>query len=181
MAESLQEQLRKAGLVTREQARKAQVDRRRKAKQRRGGKDAGEQDAARRRLREAQAAKAAHDRELERARAREAERRAVVAQIRQMIEAHRLSRGDAEIPYQFVDAGRIARIWVSRSMQIRLAQGQAAIVRLGDEYEVVPAEVAERIQRRDPGGIVVWNISDSDDDDVEGGYAQYRVPDDLMW
>ena len=65
----------------------------------------------------------------------------------------------------------------------QLSGGGAAIVRLGDQYEVVPAAVAEKLREMDPGLIVLLNASakaakPAGEDDP---YAGFEVPDDLVW
>ena len=57
--------------------------------------------------------------------------------------------------------------------------GALAIVRHEDFYELVPAVIAERVQQVDPATLVVWNRPEPKDPDDP--YAEFEVPDDLMW
>ena len=130
--------------------------------------------------RQAAAEKAARDRELNRRQKEEAERRAVQAQVRQLIQLNRLPHGDGEVGYNFQDGTAIKKIFVSQQAHDRLARGLLAIARLDDQYEVIPAVVAEKILLRDASCIVsnaVSQLEEGEDDP----YADYRVPDDLMW
>ena len=61
-----------------------------------------------------------------------------------------------------------------------LSRGQLAIVRLDQGYELVPAKVAEKISQRDPQCVVVLNEARTELDE-EDPYADFQIPDDLMW
>jgi uncharacterized protein YaiL (DUF2058 family) len=130
--------------------------------------------------RQSAAEKAARDRELNRRQKEEAERRAVQAQVRQLIELNRLPRDDGEVGYNFQDGTAIKKIFVSQEVHDKLARGLLAIARLDDQYQVIPSVVAEKIVLRDESCIVsnaVSQLEEGEDDP----YADYKVPDDLMW
>jgi uncharacterized protein YaiL (DUF2058 family) len=44
----------------------------------------------------------------------------------------------------------------------------------------VPADIAERVRARDPSLVLVWN-QPSQTPDEDDPYADFQVPDDLMW
>ena len=106
----------------------------------------------------------------------------IAAQIRQLIERHRIARAGGDVSYQFTDEKRIKKLYVTAAQQSQLANGQIAIVRLGDGYELVPTVVAEKIRQRDEAVIALLNVrkpvEQGEEDDP---YAAYQIPDDLMW
>ena len=55
-----------------------------------------------------------------------------------------------------------------------------AIVKFDDKYDAVPAVVAKKIKDRDPGYIIVLNDSQATEE-IDEEYADYKIPDDLMW
>jgi hypothetical protein len=56
------------------------------------------------------------------------------------------------------------------------------VVRFDSTYELVPSVTAEKIAQRDPGCVVVLNAQSSPQANPEADpYADYPVPDDLMW
>ncbi len=60
--------------------------------------------------------------------------------------------------------------------------GRLAIVKLDENYEAVSSEVAEKISLRDAASVIVLNEQNiNTKDDSEDPYADYQVPDDLMW
>ncbi len=175
MAISLKDQLLKAGLADNKRARQADHAKRQAAK----GKTDGESAAsAVQKAREAQVEK---DREASRQLILQQEQKAVAAQIRQLIEAHRIERKGGELSYQFSDERKVKKLLVSEPQQYQLIHGQIAIVRLDERYELVPAAIAEKIQQRDPAPIVLLNNRQASAVADDDPYADYQIPDDLMW
>jgi uncharacterized protein YaiL (DUF2058 family) len=182
MSMSLRDQLLQAGLVNEKQAREAE----RQEKQQQQGRQklpkpqrglASEQELA---VRKAQQAKAARDQQLNRQQQDKADRKARLAQIRQLIEQNRLPKVDCEQYYNFVDGNKIRRIAADASMRERLGRGEIAIVRYDAGYEWVPAATAARIRERDERAVIADGVAPepahSDD-----AYQAFAVPDDLMW
>lgn len=176
MGNSLQEQLLKAGLVDQKKAREVKKARHKQRKQRQGQPA----DEARQAAQKALAEQAEKNRELNRRRQEQAERKAVAAQIRQLIENNRVPSGDGDIPYHFVDGSKVRHLYVSKSVHDQLARGSLDIVRQGQRYAVVPESVAVKIRERDPSRVIVRKEPESAPagDDP---YAAFQVPDDLMW
>jgi uncharacterized protein YaiL (DUF2058 family) len=86
--------------------------------------------------------------------------------------------------YQFTDQGKIKKIYVTDVLLNQLVKGQSAIVRFSDAYELVPTVVAEKIALRDADSIVVLNTrmaTTTQEVAEEDPYANYQIPDDLMW
>jgi uncharacterized protein YaiL (DUF2058 family) len=179
----LKDQLLKSGLVNEKQVKQAQQQKRKEANQQRAqGKSGGDEE--KRRIQAAQAEKAERDRQLNLQLKEAAERKAVAAQIRQLIENHRLARAEGDLPFNFEDHGKVKRIYVTESLRQQLTRGLLAIVRLDEAFELVPAEAAAKIRARDPAAIVFSNDAppagrtEGEDDAY---YAQFEVPDDLIW
>jgi uncharacterized protein YaiL (DUF2058 family) len=53
-------------------------------------------------------------------------------------------------------------------------------VKVNDVYDIVPRAVATKIAERDESAIIVAN-DQSAEDEADDEYADYKVPDDLMW
>lgn len=177
MANSLQDQLLKAGLIDDKQASKVKKEQFNKKKQQLKQGTSAPDDLH---LKEEQVRRAERDRELNRQKNAQAERQAIQAQIRQLVETNLLSRAGGEVSYQFADNGKVKRLLVTETQRGQLSRGQLAIVRLGGQYELVTLPVAEKIRARDERCLVSRNeakVENNDDD----AYAEYKVPDDLMW
>ena len=179
---SLQDQLLKQGLADEQQAKAVKTEKKQQKKQRKQQpKGTQSVNETRERARQAREEQAARDRELNRQREEEAQRRAVQAQIRELVESNRLSREGGETPYQFVHNSKIKRVYVHEQTVDALARGQLAVVCLEGTYDVVPEGIARKIQERDASVVVVLHERTKEDDDEDDPYAGFEIPDDLMW
>ncbi len=181
MANSLQEQLLRAGLVDEKKLRQARQGKKQDKKQKapkgaRNSQQTSEAELARRQ-------QAERSRELNRQREEEAARKAREAQLRQIIEANRLPRREADVTYHFEHDGKVRRIHVTRDQQARLGLGQLGIVTLAGGYELLPLEALEKVRERDPAAVILIDTDErkSQTPDADDPYAAYQVPDDLMW
>ena len=186
---SLQDQLLKAGMVDAKKAKQLEKEKRRQAKQvRRGQADADTQlEEA---TAQAKAAKLEKDREANRQQQAQAEEKAIAAQIKQLIETNRIARPthakDEPVGYQFVHGKKIKKILVDAQQQRQLERGIIAIVLLNNSYELVPTPAAAKIAQRNSEIVIVLNdpaavSKDGGDDSDDDYYAEFKVPDDLMW
>jgi len=176
---SLQEQLLKAGLVDKKKAKRVnQVKSQQKKIERRTGVQ--EVDESRQAALEAQQKHRETVRELNAQRDAEAHKKAVQAQIQQMIQQSRQGRGGGDIAYNFTNGTKIERLYVSAAIRDQLAAGQLVIVKLGEATELVPKVVADKIAERDP--TIVIRVKKAESRPAEDDpYADYKIPDDLMW
>ncbi|PLX48259.1 MAG: DUF2058 domain-containing protein [Desulfobulbaceae bacterium] len=154
MGNPFQDQLLKAGLVNKKQVNKAKHEKRLSKKQQQNNDEAKE---ARRRAEEELAARKQRDKELNRRHAEEKRRQECRAQVKQLIEQNRLAKDDWGEAYNFVEENKIKRIYVPAEVVEQLSRGQAAIVKLGQGYEVVPARVARQIAQRLKEAVVAFH------------------------
>ncbi|MCP4410714.1 MAG: DUF2058 domain-containing protein [Gammaproteobacteria bacterium] len=178
---SIHDQLLQVGLVDEKQIKKAKIDKRKQERQRRKSKPkTGKQDKSQ--LRPALAEKIERDRELNRQRQRRAERKAVAAQIKQLIETNRQVTGDGDLPFNFADHKKIKRIYITEVEREQLSRGTLAIVKLNGRYELVPSTIVEKIRLRDEKYVILCNEpQEKKADHADDPYSDYRVPDDLVW
>ena len=181
MANSLFDQLKKSGLVDKNKAQQVKHSQYKNNKQKSKKGAAAELDDAKLLAQKAHAEKVERDRQLNQQRKEEAERRAIAAQIKQLIETNRIEDRDGEIVYNFTDANVVKRIHVSEQVHKHLSSGRLAIAKLGERYELVPAPVAEKIKQRDEQCIITSEHSAEPELDEDDPYADYKIPDDLMW
>ena len=176
---SLQEQFLKAGLVDKKKAKQANHD---KSKQKKDERRTGTQsvDEARLAALETQRKNAERARELNAQRDAAATQKAIEAQIAQMVQQNRQSKGAGDIAYNFTRGNKIDRIYVSAAVQAHLVAGRLAIVCLSGTTELVPRVIADKIAERDASLVVRVNKT-SAEIDADDPYAAFQVPDDLMW
>lgn len=179
MANSFGDQFLKAGLVNKTQLTKAEKTRNKQQKQKQKQKIEVVDEAVVA-ARKAADGKVARDRELNRQQQQEAERKAIHAQVRQLIKLNRVSRAGGEMGYNFQDGSVVKKLFVTEEQHSKLGRGLLAIVRYDDSYEVIPSVVAEKIMLRD-AACVVSNVATQLESGEDDPYADYKVPDDLMW
>lgn len=184
MSKSLQDQLLGAGLIDNKKAKKISKETRKTKNEKRRNKDfsaSESQQAAQRALQEKQARDKALNAELQAA----AEKKSIAAQVIQLIKYYKVS-GKGDVEYNFSDNNKIKKIWVSQKAFDEITRGRLTIARLDEGYELIPKPIADKIRERDMASVVVYNTGNvevdaeqsSDDDDY---YAQFEIPDDLMW
>lgn len=178
---SLQDQLLKAGLIDGKKAKQASKAKR-KAKKVQHKSNTIAVDETKEAVAKANAEKLERDRKLNEELKAEADRKAINAQIKQLIEMNAQPKegGRDEVAYNFTDGKKIAKVYVSPRIQQQLSLGRLAIVKINDSYELVPAIIADKISQRDEAVVLSQNTADETLDD-EDPYADYEIPDDLMW
>jgi len=181
MGKSFQEQMLKLGLVAKKQVNEAKKEQHQKKKQQ-VGKHVVVVDENALLAQQAIEKKKARARELNLEREAKLHKRAEEARVRQLIEEHKLEKDAKGIAYRFNVRGTIQRIFVTQEMADKLSHGQLGIVVLADRSEVIPRNIAEKIQAINNKLFIILNTpvagTDPDPDDP---YAAFKVPDDLMW
>jgi len=177
MSKSLQDQLLKAGLANKKQAVKAKKAINNKEKLKRAGKEVDDDIASA--AEQAKKEKLQKDRQLNERKNKQAELAAIQAQIAQLVEMNSVAeRGDIE--FSFPEQKLIKTISVTDRQRGALTAGTLAIVKLRESYHLVPRKTAEKIAERDPDVVLLCN-TETGDSQYEDEYADYKVPDDLMW
>ncbi len=176
---SLQEQFLKAGLVDKKKVKQANQE---KSQQKKVERRTGTQtvDEVRLAALETQRKNAERARELNAQRDAAATQKAIMAQIVQMVQQSRQSKGAGDIAYNFTHDNKIKRIYVSAAVQANLIAGRLVIVCQGENTELVPRVIADKIAERDPSLVVRVNKT-STEIDADDPYAAFQIPDDLMW
>ncbi|TDK23798.1 DUF2058 domain-containing protein [Luteimonas aestuarii] len=178
----LQEQLLKAGLVKKgkvAEVARAQV----KARHGKGPAKASEIQREAERVR---TEKVERDRALaaeQKAKARTAE---LARQARQIIADKKLPRSGGQ-EYRFTADGAIRTLLVDDAQRKQLSAGAIVIARIDDRFELLPRGAAEKVRERDASRIVLdhGQANDAEPDaatsEDDAYYAQFKVPDDLVW
>ena len=176
---SLQEQFLKAGLVDKNKVKLTNQDKNKQAKieRRTGTQSVNEARVA---ALDMQRKNAERARELNARRDSAATQKAIMAQIAQMVNKNRQSKGAGDIAYNFTHDNKIERLYVSAAVQAHLIAGRLVIVCQGGSTELVPKIIADKIAERDASLVVRVNKT-STEIDADDPYAAFQIPDDLMW
>jgi len=151
MGLSLQDQLLKAGIVDKKQAKKANHEKQANRKINKGKKAAPETNQTH----QDQLTQAKRNQELNRQINQEKERLEKLSQVRQLIEINRLGLDKYEEPYYFKVGKKIKKLYVNEDITQKLSRGELAIVSFDNLFEIVPDKVAQQIADRDQGSLIV--------------------------
>ncbi|UUS59007.1 MULTISPECIES: DUF2058 domain-containing protein [unclassified Acinetobacter] len=174
---ALQAQLLKAGLVDNKKAKKL-------SKQAVHEKRTGESKDAeiKAKIEQDQQQKIAKDHALEQDRKAVLQEKELKAAIMQMINQHKIRDTDGESTYQFIDDAKIKKLYINQQIYNALVAGSLVIARENSNYAFLPKELADRINAKMEGFIIVNNSEVNEQTtDEEDPYAAYVIPDDLMW
>ncbi|MCL1077726.1 DUF2058 domain-containing protein [Parashewanella spongiae] len=179
MANALQEQLLKAGLSSKQKVRdvKTQKRRNRKAKIDDGSTELKKQIADQK-LKQTE-----KDRELNEQRFNEAmEKGQVRSLVTEFTRCALVIDAKAELKFNYTMNSKVFSLYITDEIQSQLLRGVLGIVRYEDKTYVVPFKLAERVNLLVPqwcGYLATEQQEEvSSEDDP---YADYAIPDDLMW
>ena len=179
MGNAFQDQLLKAGLVTKQQVKKAQSATHKKKKQR--SKKDKSLDENKLKAQQAIKTKADHDKELNKRKEEQAKQKAISAEIDQLITKNCIKRSDeCEIVYNFEHRKKVNRIYVNDDLKKQIIDGKLGIARIEGRYELVPKIISEKIQLRNEKRIILFQHEEKILDENDP-YAEFQVPDDLTW
>ncbi len=180
MSNSLQDQLLKAGMINKKKAQSAKKAKHQQKVQAKKG-ELTEAQLAKQRAEKAKKEKIEKDRLLNQQRNEQAKQKAIVAQIRQIIQTNRLTDTEGETAYNFTDQKIIKRIYITEALINDLSRGSLAVALMDDQYHLIPKGAAEKIRQQDESYIIVLNDQAEDADDEDDPYADFKIPDDMMW
>ena len=178
----LQEQLLKAGLVKKSKVAEVAREQNRARHAKGPSAPSGIQSEAER----VRAEKVERDRALAAERKAKARITELRAQARQIIQDRKVPRS-GESEYRFTADGAIRTLLVNEDLRKKLSSGALVIARMDQSYELLPRAAAEKVRERDASLIVLDHGQEagsepspaSSEDDAY--YAQFQVPDDLVW
>ncbi|WP_440997491.1 DUF2058 domain-containing protein [Arhodomonas sp. SL1] len=181
MSNSLREQMLKAGLASEDDVKRVEGQKRpKKGAKKKKSQRRPQQDEAARQAALYDEAKRARDRDLNRQREAERQRQAEEKAARKRVIDAEIPRDErhCDVTFNFSHDGRIKKIHVSAEQQRDLAAGKLAIARTRGRYRLIPGEIAEQVGQAAPF-LVIFRAEPGADEDPD--YADYPVPDDLMW
>ncbi|BBG60731.1 Uncharacterized protein conserved in bacteria [Providencia rustigianii] len=175
---TLQEQMLQAGLVTSKKMAKVQRTAKKSRVQAREAREAVEENKK---------AQLERDKQLSEQQKQAVLSKEAKAQVKQLIEMNRIHIARGDISFNFTDNNLIKNVSVDKTTQAQLISGRLAIARLltdnpeVNEYAIIPAVVADKIAQRDESYIVLNNALSQEAQDEDDPYADFKIPDDLMW
>lgn len=186
MALSLQEQLLKSGLADKKKAKKIKQEKHKQVKAQQKHKQVSVNEAA-----EAAKLAAQEKKEKDQALAQEQrqlrEQKEIAAQVADLIKVNAQVRKRGDVVLNFTHDNLVKRMYVDDTTHKLVTQGRLSVVScVQDVYELVPSPVADKIAQRMPQCVIYQSIEDKQEkannqSEEDDWYAEYDIPDDLMW
>ena len=95
--------------------------------------------------------------------------------IREIVQANRLNRDDAELARKFMFRGRIRKIHVTPEQLKALNAGELGIAYLSGSYHLLASEHTDAVRLLSEAHVPDLSAGSADDDE------EFPVPDDLIW
>lgn len=169
---TLQEQMLKAGLVSEKKLSKAKKGAKKSRVQAREVKAAVE---------EKKQQQLERDKALNEQNNQQRMEREIQVQIKQLITMNKVDFQSGEIKYNFTDGSIVKSLYVNELIRKQLSKGILAIARDGESYTVIPSSVANKVAQRDEAFIIDQKAQEPETIAEDDPYADFVVPDDLMW
>lgn len=169
---TLQEQMLKAGLVNEKKLKKAKKGSKKSRVQAREVKAAVEENKRQQLERDKQLSEQQNIERLN---------KEIQAQINQLIENNKIDLSDGDIKYNFTHGTLVKSLYVDSLIREQLIRGILAIAIVEESYVVLPRPVANKIAQRDESVIIEQKEPETDIPEEDDPYADFVVPDDLMW
>lgn len=184
---TLRDQLLKAGLVDKKRAKQAELEVKQQHKQvskaRKSGleREPTEAERAAEIARQERELHTQRSRELNQAREQERARKALRAEVKNLIHTNAVPHGKGEVRYHFVRGTKVKRIYVDGAQQAALTKGTLCITEWEGAFHLIPADVADQILDRLPDTFVFTAEPQASAPDPDDPYAAFPIPDDLVW
>ncbi len=180
---SLADQLLNMGVVDKKKAKKSQHQKRQTDNKNRKAVKSGKEvkaDGMKQELEQAALEKQQRDLDLNKQRDAELASKALVAEVGQIVQQHIIAiPKEAELAYNFTHSNKVKKMYITSEQQKELTQGYLAIAIVGEHYALIPDKIAERIESRLPELVIRTQAEEQSNDNDP--YADYEIPDDLMW
>ncbi len=181
---SLQDQLLKAGLTTKQKTRQANSDKRKKNKQKRSGvqHDATLQEQVKQDLAKAKLEKQAKDDALNEQKKQQLADKEQVLRIKQILTHHNIKNVAGDHEYNYTFGNVIKKLPLDATTHKALVNGRLSLCGLDEITYIVTRETAEKLAELNADVVLVQNDKVADEQiDEDDPYADYQIPDDLMW
>ena len=181
---SLQDQLLKAGLTTKQKARQANTDKKRKQKQKRSGAnvEVSMQEQVKQDLAKQQAEKQAKDAKLNNDRKQALADKEHHQRLLQILSHHHLKEIKGDEAYNYTAANKVKTLYLDATTHQAIVNGRLAICGLDEQVFVVTKETADKLKTLQESVVYVCNDrKETHEVEEDDPYAEFQIPDDLMW
>jgi len=177
---SLQEQLLKAGLANKQSAKQIRSEKRKKNKAVR--KNQEQQDTSLQQQIDAQKLQQSQqDLAKNQTIKADLDQRSQLGKVKQMIEQLHIKDYSGELEYNYVHHTKVKKLYLDEINHNALVKGRLSICTLDEQTYLLPSQAAEKLAQVDPSYVLLMNDNQAAEVDEDDPYADFQIPDDLMW
>lgn len=177
---SLQDQLLQAGLTTSHKAKVAKSEKRKQQKKQKKGATSNPSDLQKH-IQQTKLEQQKKAEELNQVRQGDLKQREQIARVKQILEHHNQDEIRGERTFNFTYENKVKELDVNEKTQKALAGGRLAICVLEGQFFVLEDEPARKVAEVDEKYIVFHVEPEDKGKDDDDPYADFEVPDDLVW
>ena len=181
---SLQEQLLKAGLSTKQKVRQANTDKRKKNKQKRSGVAVEQslQEKIKQERGQSLQDKADKDSALNAQKQQKLVEKENKLRIGQILNHHQITDINGDIEYHYTSHTKVKKLYLNALTHKALINGRLALCGQDEKIYIVTSETAAKLVELDQYVLLVQNEKQLESTEIdEDPYADFQIPDDLMW
>ena len=177
---SLQDQLLQAGLTTSHNAKVAKSEKRKQQKKQKKGATSNPSDLQKH-IQQTKLEQQKKAEELNQTRQVSLKQREQEARVKQILEHHNQDAIRGERTFNFTYQNKVKNLDVNEKTQKALSGGRLAICVLEGQFYVLDDEPARKVAEVDEKYIVFHVEPESKPKDEDDPYADFEVPDDIVW
>ena len=177
---SLQEQLLKAGLANKQNAKQIRSEKRKKNKAVRKGQVSAE-TGLQEQLKAQKSEQADKDLALNKDIKASLDHKAELAKVKQMLTQLQIKDFAGELAFNYVQQSKVKTLYVNDVNQNALIKGRIGICVFEQTIYLIAAKAIEIIKSVDQKYVLLLNDNQPVEVDEEDPYADFEIPDDLMW
>ena len=178
---SLQDQLLKAGLTTEHKMKVAKSEKRKQNKKKQKKGATSNPTDLQKHIEKTKADQAEKAAKLNAQKIADQKEKEQVARVKQILEHHNQDEITGDVTFNFTFENKIKELDVNELTHQRLVKGLLAICYLEGKFYVLSDEPARKIAEVDEKYIVLHAEPENSDKDEDDPYADYEIPDDIMW
>jgi len=181
MAGSLQDQLKKSGLVSKKKSQQLDVEKRKKIKAKNKGLKSNNEIAEK--VQQAKLQKKQDDQKRNQQQQQQIKQNEEKARIKQIIDQVKIKDYDGETAFNFQFNKKIKTLYLNKENYDALVTGSIGLCQVDNIIFIVPNATVNKINTINPTYVVLHQGKPNTTPETESDdpYADYDIPDDLMW
>lgn len=178
---SLQDQLLKAGLTSEHKVKVAKSEKRKAQKKKKKKGATSDPSDLQKHIEQTKLEQQKKAEEQNKAKQAELKEREQVARVKQILEHHNQDEIRGDVTFNFTYNNKVKELDVDAATKNALSQGRLAICVLEGQFFVLQDEPARKVAEVDEKYIVFHVADENSGPDEDDPYADYEIPDDLVW